>query len=162
MESVLATYMEMMEPPSGPVVPRPSPESRIELGQIARQDYLELYRGVSDGEWNRRPAMAAEALDRFLVDPANRIFVLRSGDDRVGLCEFEGVDKAEVELATFGLIGSARGRRLGSYLLDQALRSVWCLSPKRVWLRTDSRDHPKAQETYRRSGFRTFLERMKA
>ena len=88
-----------------------------------------------------------------VLGPATRLFVCRLGREPVGLCEFDGRRFPEVELTHFGLVPSAQGRGLGRFLLDRSLRAVWALSPLRVWLHTDTWDHPRAVGTYRAAGF---------
>jgi GNAT superfamily N-acetyltransferase len=83
---------------------------------------------------------------------------LRLEREPVGLCEFDGVGKGDIELKHFGLIPGAQGYRLGPYLLDWALRSIWQDRPGRIWLHTDTNDHPKARSVYARAGFNVFAE----
>ncbi|WP_416066584.1 GNAT family N-acetyltransferase [Rhizobium sp. ZK1] len=51
-----------------------------------------------------------------------------------------------------------QGRRLGPYLLDWSLKEIWAHLPERVWLHTDTWDHPKAKATYERIGFKAYAE----
>ena len=67
-----------------------------------------------------------------------------------------------MELTYFGLTEAFYGRRLGPYLLDRSLRSVWSQRPERVWLHTDTNDHPKAQSVYGRAGFQLRERRMES
>ena len=45
-------------------------------------------------------------------------------------------------------------------MLDRALRAVWSHAPQRVWLHTDTYDHPAAQSVYSRAGFKPYEQRM--
>ena len=47
----------------------------------------------------------------------------------------------------------------GPYPLDHALRSAWSTRPQRIWLHTDTWDHPKAIATYQRAGFKIYAQR---
>jgi ribosomal protein S18 acetylase RimI-like enzyme len=65
-----------------------------------------------------------------------------------------------VELTHFGLAPAFQGRKLGPFLLDQSLRAVWSQKPERLWLHTDTCDHPAAQSVYSRAGFTAYAQRM--
>ena len=58
-----------------------------------------------------------------------------------------------MELKNFGLVQAAQGRGLGPRLLHVALEAEWRRGPSRIWLHTDTWDHPAAIPTYRRAGF---------
>jgi ribosomal protein S18 acetylase RimI-like enzyme len=51
------------------------------------------------------------------------------------------------------------GRRLGQWLLATALHQEWQRRPRRIWLHTDSWDHPAAVRVYERAGFEIYLSR---
>jgi ribosomal protein S18 acetylase RimI-like enzyme len=160
MVDLQVTYMEMTQSPAGPEVARPVAGARVVRERPAREDYLSLYRAVGEAvQWDQRLRMAPEALDSFLCSATTCHYVLRLHGRRVGLCEFDGIDPSDVELCNFGLVPDAQGQKLGPYLLDQALRSLWSNRPRRVWLHTDTNDHPKAQVIYRRAGFRIYAQR---
>jgi GNAT superfamily N-acetyltransferase len=66
-------------------------------------------------------------------------------------------DPPDAEVKYFGLIPTAQGRGLGPFLLDASLRSYWQTEqPRRLWLHTDTWDHPKAMGLYARMGFQRF------
>ena len=104
--------------------------------------------------------MPQAALAALLSAPSMTTFVLREAGRAIGLCEFDAADTDEIELTHFGLVPAAYGRRIGPWLLDTALRAVWRETVRRIWLHTDTNDHPKAQATYRRAGFEIYKEQM--
>ncbi len=53
----------------------------------------------------------------------------------------------------------AQSRGVGPYLLSTALYEEWKLNPSRIWLHTDTWDHPAAVRVYERAGFRVYAER---
>lgn len=119
--------------------------------------YLALYRSVGDPlQWDSRLRVDPVELATFLCDDTCAIFVLRESGAAVGICEFEGFGQTDVELTHFGLIPSAQGRGMGSYLLDECLRECWANRPRRVWLHTDTNDDPLAIAVYERAGFRCY------
>jgi hypothetical protein len=48
---------------------------------------------------------------------------------------------------------------LGPWLLGISLQYEWSLEPKRIWLHTDTWDHPAAIPTYERAGFSVYAVR---
>ena len=154
MTLLLTTYMEITAPPRG--APRSShfADARIERETLAPADYLDIWRSVGDPLlWDGRLGMSPKALHAFLTAPTTRLYIVRCKDSPIGLCEFDRAGEPDVELTHFGLIPQAQRRQLGPYLLDYALRRIWALPTRRVWLHTDTNDHPKAIATYQRAGF---------
>lgn len=161
MTDILVTYLEMTDAPQGPVLPLPVAEAGIARETLAPADYLALYRAVGGPlNWDQRLRMPADALHVFLASPATHIHLLRLDGRAVGLCEFDRVGEPEVELTHFGLIADVQGQGLGPCLLNRALHAIWLHGSRRVWLHTDTCDHPKAISTYQRAGFRIYAERM--
>jgi ribosomal protein S18 acetylase RimI-like enzyme len=158
---LLVTYMEMRRPdfvPASGSVPLGA-EVAHEVLDVA--DYLGLYRSVGEPlNWDQRLRMPSADLERLLSDSSTHIHVLRFDGSAAGLCEFNGVGQQDVELAHFGLAPTFQGRKLGPFLLDQSLRAVWSHAPERLWLHTDTGDHPQAQSVYRRAGFKRYAQRM--
>lgn len=163
MVDLLVTYMEMTERPGGDPFAVPVTGARIERERPNPCDYLALYRGVGEPlNWDQRLRMPGDALQTLLSDESTHVHVLRVDGKAAGLCEFVGAGGSEVELTHFGLIPEFQGKKLGPYLLDHSLRSIWSLAPVRIWLHTDTNDHPGAQSTYRRAGFRPYAQRMES
>jgi GNAT superfamily N-acetyltransferase len=159
MVELLVTYMAMTAPPAGTPLPVPVAHASIRREALAADDYRALYRAIGDAvQWDQRLRMPASELEALLNDPATHLHVLRLHGEAIGLCEFERVGAPAVELVNFGLVPAAQGRRLGPWLLDHALRAVWAIGPERIWLHTDTNDHPKAVATYERAGFRPYRQ----
>jgi ribosomal protein S18 acetylase RimI-like enzyme len=161
MVDLFVTYLEMTQPPAGQVLLPPSLGTTIEREALEPLQYLTLYKAIGEPlQWDQRLRMPADALREFLSSSATHVYILRVEGQAVGLCEFDGVGGTEVELVHFGLVPAFQGRKLGPYLLDRALREIWSHAPHRVWLHTDTNDHPKAKSTYQRAGFRIYAGRM--
>ncbi|KQV14007.1 acetyltransferase [Rhizobium sp. Root1203] len=161
MVQLLVSYLEQLQPPAGPILSSPLPGMHIARERLEPDDYLSLYRSVGDPlHWDDRLRQPKVELGAFLLRPSTALYILRDEVQPIGLCEFEGVGRQDVELKHFGLTPDSQGKRLGPYLLDWALRAIWARQPRRVWLHTDTNDHPKAKATYERIGFRIFAERI--
>jgi ribosomal protein S18 acetylase RimI-like enzyme len=158
-QTVRVTYLELREPTLE--APAPVAGARAAVERPDPQEYLTLYRRVGGPvRWDQRLRMPAEELAALLGSDRLRIYVLR--DDcgaALGFCEFDRGRFPEVELTNFGLVPAAQGRGLGRWLLAHALYQEWQASPSRLWLHTDSWDHPAALAVYRRAGFAVYAVR---
>lgn len=125
---------------------------------MTRADYLALYRRVgSPLRWDTRLKMPGAALDRLLAGDDLRIYVVRAAQgDAIGFCEFDRNAFPEIELTHFGLVPEAQGRGIGLRLLATALHREWESGANRIWLHTDTWDHPAAVPVYERAGFRVY------
>jgi len=65
-------------------------------------------------------------------------------------------EKKEIEIAYFGLLEEYRNKKLGSYLLSQAIKKSFENNIKRVWLHTCSLDHKNALNNYIARGMKIF------
>jgi ribosomal protein S18 acetylase RimI-like enzyme len=66
------------------------------------------------------------------------------------------IEKKEVEIAYFGLLEEFQNKKLGSYLLSQAIQKSFNSGIKRVWVHTCSLDHKNALNNYIARGMKIF------
>jgi ribosomal protein S18 acetylase RimI-like enzyme len=153
------TYMELRDSPPRSI--QPFGTERIAIEHLLIQEYLALYRKVGASlNWDQRLLMPEAELAALLEGGSLNIHVLRSGRGHaLGFCEFDRRAHPEIELRNFGLIPEAQGRGLGPWLLSVALREEWQSGPRRIWLHTDTWDHPAAIRLYERAGFRIYAVR---
>jgi GNAT superfamily N-acetyltransferase len=155
-ERVKVSYLELTSAPAPPpAIPR---AERIAQETMARAAYLALYRRVGAPlRWDTRLKLADAELDRLLSGKRLCIYVLRdSSDEAAGFCEFDRETFPDVELKHFGLVPGMQGRGLGPWLLSTALCKEWQAGARRIWLHTDTWDHPAAVPVYVRAGFRVY------
>jgi GNAT superfamily N-acetyltransferase len=65
----------------------------------------------------------------------------------------ELISPPEAELAYFGLMQDFLGRGLGSFLLATAIDIAWSKPIERLWVHTNTLDHPRALPLYQKMGF---------
>lgn len=159
---LLVTYMELLVPPTDrAALPPPCANLEVRAERLSVGSYLSLYRAIGEPlTWDQRLRMPQDELALLLSAPSAITLVLREEQRPVGLCEFDMADEKDIELVNFGLIPAVYGRRIGPYLLNTALRAAWQQATRRIWLHTDTNDHPKAQATYARAGFAPYLQRV--
>ena len=85
-------------------------------------------------------------------------FVLKYKEELCGYFELIiHKDKAEIEIAYFGLLEEYFGKKLGGYFLSEALKRSFLLSNiRRVWCHTCSLDHKNALKNYLSRGMNIF------
>jgi len=164
MSTVSVSYLELTTPP-----PRQAAVSAataagaaaIALERLHRAEYLALYRRVGEQvRWDQRLLMPVDELDVLLAGDRLSIYVLRNAaGEAIGLCEFDRGGFPDVELKNFGVAPGMQGHGLGRDLLATALAREWETGLQRVWLHTDTWDHPAARPLYSSLGFRLFEER---
>lgn len=150
------TYLEQTEPAPPPALYWGS--ERVTVERQSRADYLALYRRVGEAlRWDQRINMPPAELDALLAGGALHLYLLRDlHGEALGFCEFDRSNFPRIELKNFGLVPEAQGRGLGPWLLATALQGEWRTNPDRIWLHTDTWDHPAALQIYQRAGFRVF------
>jgi len=86
-----------------------------------------------------------------------KTYVLKNKDDLVGFFELIfHYEKNEVEIAYFGILEEYQNKKLGSYLLSQAIKKSFNKNVNRVWLHTCSLDHKNALNNYIARGMKIF------
>jgi thiosulfate/3-mercaptopyruvate sulfurtransferase len=155
MVRLLVTSLEMTAPPVGAPRAAPDPDALVRREVLTVAVYLALYRAVGAAvQWDERLRLEPGALALHLADPATSIFVLRLRHRAVGFCEAVRDAEGAIEIANFGLLPECQGRGLGPYLLEASLAALWTPETARIWLRTDTNDHPAAITVYEQAGFR--------
>ena len=86
-----------------------------------------------------------------------KTYVLKNKNDLVGFFELIfHYEKNEVEIAYFGILEEYQNKKLGSYLLSQAIKKSFNKNVNRVWLHTCSLDHKNALNNYVARGMKIF------
>ena len=84
-------------------------------------------------------------------------YIFKYKDDLVGFFELiSHRKKKEVEIAYFGLLEEFQNKKLGSYLLSEAIKKSFKESIDRVWVHTCSLDHKNALNNYIARGMKIF------
>ena len=82
---------------------------------------------------------------------------LKDNDDLVGYYELIlNKEKKEIEIAYFGILEEYFEKKLGGFLLTEAIKKSFSLNAKRVWVHTCSLDHKNALKNYLSRGMTIF------
>jgi GNAT superfamily N-acetyltransferase len=86
-----------------------------------------------------------------------KTYVFKFKDDLAGFFELiTHNEKKEVEIAYFGLLEEFHNKKLGSYLLSQAIKKSFTENINRVWVHTCTLDHKNALKNYISRGMKIF------
>ena len=69
------------------------------------------------------------------------------------ICHFE---KKEIEIAYLGILEEYQNKKLGSYLLSEAIKKSFAKDVSRVWVHTCSLDHKNALKNYIARGMKIY------
>lgn len=157
MKIVKISYLEMKSAPEGKAIPCPDSQAQIVPERLNSQEFLKIYKEIGENyRWDTRYELSAEELKTLLESAHTETLILKIHGEKLGICEFDTSKFPEIEILHFGLVGKLHGKGFGRYFLDYVLRELWKRSPSRIWLHTDSDDHPNAIPTYERAGFRIY------
>ena len=93
----------------------------------------------------------------YINSPSVFTYILKNKDDLVGYFE-QNIDfqKQECEIAYFGILEEYIGKKIGAYLLSEAIKQSFKNGSKRIWVHTCSLDHKHALENYLSRGMKVF------
>ena len=84
-------------------------------------------------------------------------FILQYNEDLVGYFELiHHDDKNEIEIAYFGILEKYYGKKIGGFLLSEAIKESFLFKVNRVWLHTCTLDHKNALQNYISRGMKVF------
>ena len=108
-------------------------------------------------KWTDRLVWTEAQWIEYVSSKKVRTYILKYQNDLAGYFEliFHS-DEKEVEIAYFGLLEEFQNKKLGSYLLSQAIRKSFNSKINRVWVHTCSLDHKNALKNYIARGMKIF------
>ncbi len=84
-------------------------------------------------------------------------YVLKYKNDFAGYFELIfHQDKKEIEIAYLGILEEYQNKKLGSYLLSEAIKKSFNFDVNRVWVHTCTLDHRNALNNYKARGMTIF------
>ena len=156
---VTITKLEMLGRPPGlrPQLRREHDNGRVVLLKVKQPPvhfYRYLYETVGRAYvWVERTRMSDEALAAIVQDERVELYVLYCEGAPAGYAELDFRKMPNAELAYFGLIADFIGRGLGGFLLATAIDIAWTKPIERLWVHTNTLDHPRALPLYQQMGF---------
>ncbi len=84
-------------------------------------------------------------------------YILKDNEDLVGYFELNlNEEKKEAEIVYLGILQEYYGKKIGAFLLSEAIQKSFSLNSQRVWVHTCSLDHKHALKNYISRGLKIF------
>jgi GNAT superfamily N-acetyltransferase len=157
-DASVRTYLELRDIADLQRVPVREPSVRVEevVGCPAsfwRYLYTEVGRAY---HWIDRLPWTDDQIRAYLAEPEVSLWLMTVAGAPAGYFELRRDRVGGTEIAYFGLLPEFTGRGLGGYLLTVAVEQAWSAGTERIWLHTNTLDHPAALPNYLKRGFRAF------
>ena len=108
-------------------------------------------------KWVDRLIWNEEQWINYVSNKNVKTYVLKYKDDLVGFFELiHHNDNKEVEIAYLGILEEYHNKKLGSYLLSEAIKISFKNKIDRVWVHTCTLDHKNALNNYMTRGMKIF------
>ena len=108
-------------------------------------------------QWNDRLAWDDKKWINYVSNSNVFTFVLKSNEDIAGFFELiYHKDEPGVEIAYFGLLTDYMNKKLGGYMLTEAIKISFSYHANRVWVHTCSLDHKNALKNYLSRGMKIY------
>ena len=108
-------------------------------------------------EWKDRLIWTEEQWINYVSSKNVKTYILKFKDDLVGFFELiHHLNKKEVEIAYLGILEEYHNKKLGSYLLSEAIKESFKNKINRTWVHTCTLDHKNALKNYMTRGMKIF------
>ena len=138
---------------------RPSSDYSINLiDPINFQLNKFFYKNIGNKhKWVDRLIWTEEKWIEYLSSKNVKTYILKYKKDLVGFFELiYHQEKKETEIAYFGILEEYQNKKLGSYLLSEAIKKAFKGNINRVWVHTCTLDHKNALNNYIARGMKIF------
>ena len=137
------------------------PDHKYNLKLIHAKDFQLskfLYKQVGKKyHWVDRLIWTNDQWIKYLSNKDLSTYILKDNEDIAGYFELIlHKNKKEIEITYFGILEEYFGRKLGGYLLSQAIKISFSLKINRIWVHTCSLDHKNALNNYLSRGMTIF------
>ena len=93
----------------------------------------------------------------YVSDKKLSTYILKDNEELAGYFELIFYqDTRESEIAYLGILEEYFGKKLGSYLLSEAIKNSFSMGCSRIWVHTSSLDHKNALKNYLARGMQIF------
>ena len=159
METIVRNYLEIKSLNQLSEIKKPS--GNYSLKQVLPNDFQLnkfFYKQIGKNyQWVDRLIWTDKNWIEYVSSPNLFTFVLKNNDDIAGFFELMyHKDKLETEIAYFGLLKEYIGKKLGGYMLSEAIKKSFSYNVKRVWAHTCSLDHKNALKNYLSRGMKIY------
>jgi len=158
-EKIYRNYLELKSFKDFKEVKKPSKDYFVEL--VNPQDFQLnkfFYKNIGKNcHWVDRLVWTELDWIQYISDEKLSTHILKNKEEIAGYFELLfNKDTKEAEIAYFGILEEYFGKKLGGYLLSEAIKFSFNLGCVRVWVHTCSLDHKNALSNYKSRGMTIF------
>ena len=158
-EKIFRNYLEIKSLKDFKEVKKPSEDYSVEL--VNPKDFQLnkfFYKNIGKNcHWVDRLVWTELEWTIYVSDEKLSTCILKNKDELVGYFELLfNKDTKEAEIAYFGILEEYFEKKLGGYLLSEAIKFSFNLACIRVWVHTCSLDHKNALLNYKSRGMKIF------
>ena len=151
MEKIVKNYLEIKS--LDELVQKKKPNSEYFVEKVSINDFQLnkfFYKQIGKyHNWFDRLVWTNKNWIEYVSNSNLFTFVLKKNENIAGFFELiYHKDKLEIEIAYFGLLKEFFGKKLGGFMLSEAIKKSFNFNIKRVWVHTCSLDHPHALKNY--------------
>jgi ribosomal protein S18 acetylase RimI-like enzyme len=159
MERITRNYLEIKSLNQLSEIKKPG--DNYSLNQVLSNDFQLnkfFYKQIGKNyQWVDRLVWTDKNWIEYVSSPNLFTFVLKNNEEIAGFFELiYHKDKLETEIAYFGLLKEYFGKKLGGYMLSEAIKKSFSFNVKRVWVHTCSLDHKNAIKNYLSRGMKIY------
>ena len=158
-EKIFRNYLELKSIEDFKEVKKPLEDCSVEL--VDPKDFQLnkfFYKSIGKNcQWVDRLVWTDLNWTKYVSNERLFTYVLKNKEEIVGYFELLfNKDKKESEIAYLGILEEYFGKKLGGYLLSEAIKFSLNLGSVRVWVHTCSLDHKNALLNYKSRGMKIF------
>ena len=158
-EQVYRNYLEIKSLYNLKEIKKPSENYSIEL--VNPKDFQLnkfFYKNIGQNyQWIDRLVWTDKNWIDYISNSKLSTYVLKDKKELVGFFELLfDKDIKETEVAYFGILENYFGKKLGGYLLSEAIKQSFSIGALRMWVHTSSLDHNNALKNYLARGMKIF------
>ena len=158
-EKIYRSYLEIKSLDELKEVQRPSENYFVEL--VDPKDFQLnkfFYKNIGKNcQWIDRLIWTDLNWIDYISNDQLYTYILKDKDEIAGYFELLFYKQSkETEIVYFGILEEYYGKKLGGYLLSEAIKSSFNMRCERVWVHTCSLDHKNALLNYQSRGMKIF------
>ena len=159
MEKIVRNYLQINSLSELSAVKRPSEnysldelfENNFQLNKFFYKQIGQYHHWIDRLQWNDKNWI------EYVSNPNLFTFILKNNEEIAGFFELiYHKNRSEIEIAYFGLLKEYFGKKLGGYMLSEAIKKSFSFNVKRVWVHTCSLDHDNAIKNYLSRGMKIY------
>ena len=158
-EKIFRNYLELKSLKDFKEVKKPSEDYSIELNDPKDFQLNKFfYKNVGNKyEWVDRLVWTDQNWIDYISDERLSTYMLKEDSEIAGYFELIFHHRTgDAEIAYFGILEEYFGKKLGGYLLSEAIKQSFAFGSLRVWVHTCSLDHKNALNNYLSRGMKIF------